>query len=299
LEEIAAMSLPAPGSDQACAQITSPFAMGVRKRFFCLFGAELHDGRAKQEDAILVGAIGATGAEIFFLEDQPLDQIEPAPAIGFPAMSPCPNCRTGKRALPLDMLVIAFAAFKRDERFLGDMRLHPRADFGAEGVLFGGVGQVPSEASSLARFHERIAALLAVFVHVHFERKALFPAIAAIDVARLQPVQRFLGDDERLARFGGRSRRRTRGLRFSRLFARHHLFNRAKPIRFFRRNVAAGEEGRAHLVQRQACATRCEAPPIAPRSTSGSEKKASSAAMIESRRAANADAAANHEFVDG
>ena len=111
-----------------------------------------------------------------------------------------PQLPRRERAFPLDMLVIAFAAFQRDERLLGHMRLHPRADFGAECVLFGGVSRDASEFRRLARFDKGVAALLAVFVHVHFEREALFPAIAAIDIARLKPVECFLGDDERLAR---------------------------------------------------------------------------------------------------
>src|SRR5690606_11989343 len=86
--------------------------------------------------------------EIFLLEDQPLDQVEPAPAIGFGPGHHAPIAR-GQRALPRDMLVIAFAAFQRDQRLARHIGMHPRAHFGAESLLFG----------SRAQLHQKLAVL--------------------------------------------------------------------------------------------------------------------------------------------
>ena len=60
----------------------------------------------------------------------------------------------------------------------------------------------PSEVRSLARFHKLIARFLAVFVHIHFQREALFPAIAAIDIAFFKAIQCLFCNDQRLAGFG-------------------------------------------------------------------------------------------------
>ncbi len=113
-----------------------------------LVGAELHDGRAEQEDAVLINAQRRPRAIIFLFEDQPLDEVEPAPAVslGPGDHAPVAACEP---PLPLDMLVIAVLALERDERFLRDVRFHPRAHFCAEILLFGCVGEVHQNSAAL------------------------------------------------------------------------------------------------------------------------------------------------------
>ena len=79
-----------PGQIAAC----TGFGPGLRpdivarrharqKARFLFVGAKFHHRRAEQENAVLIDAQRRTGAVIFFLEDQPADQVKPAPAIGF------------------------------------------------------------------------------------------------------------------------------------------------------------------------------------------------------------------------
>ena len=53
---------------------------GVKETPLLVVGPKFHDGRAKQEYAILVGSVGASSTKILFFENQPLDQVEAAPA---------------------------------------------------------------------------------------------------------------------------------------------------------------------------------------------------------------------------
>ena len=113
-----------------------------------LLGAEFHDGRAEQEDAVLVGPVGAPGTEILFLEDQPLDQVQPAPAVCLRPGDHAPVA-AGQGPFPFDMLVIAFAAFQRDERLLRHVGFHPGTHFGPERLLFGGIFQMHQNFAAL------------------------------------------------------------------------------------------------------------------------------------------------------
>ncbi len=109
---------------------------GGEKSFLLFFGAELHDRGAKQEDAVLVGAVRPACAEILFLKNQPLNEVKSAPAIGFGPgdHAPVTGCQ---RALPRDMLLISFPTFERHQRRPRHMRFHPRPDLGAECILLG------------------------------------------------------------------------------------------------------------------------------------------------------------------
>src|SRR5690606_24532612 len=102
---------------------------GGQEARLLLRAAELHQRRTEQEDAVLVDAARRLGAVIFFLEDQPLDQVATAAAI-FPRPGDHAPLALGESLLPLPVRAEAFDRVVGSQRLLRHIRLHPRAYFG-------------------------------------------------------------------------------------------------------------------------------------------------------------------------
>ena len=82
----AARSLPASGSDQPWHQISSPEAIGGRKRAFCSGVPCSSRVGPEEEDAVLADPARGPGPVVLLLEDQPLEDADAAPAVlGGPA----------------------------------------------------------------------------------------------------------------------------------------------------------------------------------------------------------------------
>ena len=108
---------------------------------FLLFGPELHQRRAEQKDPVLVHAPGSTGAVIFFLEDQPLDQVRSAASVlDRPRNHRPPALVEG--ALPLPVSLKALGGIHRWKRLTRNVLLEPLARLAAEGFFLFGVCQL-------------------------------------------------------------------------------------------------------------------------------------------------------------
>ena len=76
-----ARSLPASGSDHPWHQISSPRGHGGQEPRLLLVGAELEEGRGEQEDPVLAHPQRGLRPPVLLLEDQPLDEADPSPAV--------------------------------------------------------------------------------------------------------------------------------------------------------------------------------------------------------------------------
>ncbi|MCY1222161.1 hypothetical protein D9M72_342420 [compost metagenome] len=101
-------------------------------------GAELHQRRPEQEDAVLVDAHRRAGAPVFFLEDEPLDQVAAAPAQFGRPRDHAPAALV-ERGFPGAVLGKAFPGVEAGQRRARHVRSHPVAHLGAEGALGFGV----------------------------------------------------------------------------------------------------------------------------------------------------------------
>src|SRR5690606_9619120 len=92
-----------------------------------------------QKDAVLVDPERRPGAVVLLLEDQPADQVEPAPAISLGPGDHAPSALV-ELALPVAMRFEALSRHvERGQGGLGDVRFHPFAHFLAKAALFGRV----------------------------------------------------------------------------------------------------------------------------------------------------------------
>ena len=108
---------------------------GRQKAFLLLFGGEFHHGCAEQAYAVLVEPGGSTGAVVFFLENQPVNEIETAPAqfLRPGDHAPAPLVQL---ALPVAVRLETLARkIVRGKGRLRHVRFHPAAHFLPERTL--------------------------------------------------------------------------------------------------------------------------------------------------------------------
>jgi len=119
------------------------FAGGHARQKACLllFGAELDQGRAEQELAVLIDPHRRTGAVVLLFENQPLDEVAAAATQG---LGPDHHRQAGveELALPRAVLLEAFTRVVAEQRLGGQVCCKPGADLLTEGLLPGGVGEI-------------------------------------------------------------------------------------------------------------------------------------------------------------
>ena len=133
-------------------------------------------------------------------------------------------------------------ALERLQGTLRYVRRHPGTHLGAEALLLGRElqierhGREPSVLRALLVLDEGIARFLRVLVQVHLEREALLEAIVAINVARFDTVQGFLGQYQRAAALRGNDG--GKGARFlQQILRRHHLLDSSQAVGLGRRDA--------------------------------------------------------------
>src|SRR5882724_8413914 len=83
----------------------------------------------------------------------------------------------------------------------------------------------------------RVTRLVRVRVQAHLECEALLEAVAVIDIARLESVQRLLGKHQRAAALRG-DERRERARLLQQTLGRNQPLDRSQPVRFGRIDAA-------------------------------------------------------------
>ncbi|MNV43695.1 hypothetical protein D3C71_1354190 [compost metagenome] len=114
---------------------------------FLLFAAVLHQGRAEQEDAVLVDPCRRPGTVVFLFENQPLDQVATTAAeFGRPGdHAPTAFIELGFPSAVLGKTLLGVERLQRFTRYIGRQ---PGPRIKAKGLLGRGIGQVHGYAFS-------------------------------------------------------------------------------------------------------------------------------------------------------